>query len=91
MRTIPRNTIQLKNGSFRTVPIFSFDACSKGRLLLMEPDKGAFVNPTVMMATEEALRRKAEAKHIVYTAVPVESQRYRFVALNEMGRMLLMR
>ena len=68
-----------------------FDACSKGRLLLMKPDKGAFVNPAVMMDTEEALRKKAEAKHIVYTAVPVESQRYRFVALNEMGRMLVMR
>ena len=68
-----------------------FDACSRGRLLLMEPDKSAFVNPAVMMATEEALRKKAKAKHIVYTAVPVESQRYRFVALNEMGRMLVMR
>ena len=68
-----------------------FDACSKGRLLLMEPDKSAFVNPAVMMATEEALRKKAKAKHIVYTAVPVESLRYRFVALNEMGRMLVMR
>ena len=68
-----------------------FDACSKGQLLLLEPDKSAFVNPVVMMATVEALRRKAEAKHIVYTAISVESQRYRFVALNGMGRMLVTR
>ena len=68
-----------------------FDACSRGQLLLLEPDKSAFVNPAVMMATEEALRRKAEAKHRAYTPVPMDSQRYRFVALNEMGRMLVMR
>ena len=68
-----------------------FEACSKGRLLLMEPDERAFVNPAVMMATEEVLRKKAEAKHYCYTCVPVESQRYRFVALNEMGRMLVSR
>ena len=65
-----------------------FDACSKGRLLLLEPDRTAFVHPTVRKATEESLRRKAEAKHYVFTGVPVESQRYRFMALNEMGRML---
>ena len=42
-----------------------------------------------MKATEEALRRKAEAKHYYYTPIPPESQRYRFVALNEMGRLLV--
>lgn len=68
-----------------------FDACSKGRLLLMEPDKSTFVNPKVVIATEEALRQKAEAKHMAYIALPVDSQRYRFVALNEMGRMLVIR
>ena len=68
-----------------------FDACAKGRLLLMEPDGSAFVNPAVKAATEDTLRRKAEAKHYVYTAVPVESQRYRFVALNEMARMMVER
>ena len=66
-----------------------FEACTKGRLLLIEPDKSAFVNPVVRAATEESLRRKAEARHFVFTGVPVESQRYRFVALNEMGRMLV--
>ena len=68
-----------------------FEACSKGKLLLMEPEESAFVNPAVMMATEEVLRKKAAAKHYSYTGVPVNSQRYRFVALNEMGRMLVTR
>ena len=68
-----------------------FEACSNGKLLLMEPDGSAFVNPTIMKATEETLRRKAEAKHYSYSPIPAESQRYRFVALNEMGRLLMER
>ena len=66
-----------------------FEACAKGQLLLMEPDEGAFVNQEVMKATEEALRRKAEAKHYSYRPIPVESQRYRFVALNKIGLLLV--
>lgn len=65
-----------------------FEACSKGKLLLIEPDESAFVNPVVKMAVEGTLRQKAEFKHYQYTDIPVESQRYRFVALNEMGRVL---
>jgi REP element-mobilizing transposase RayT len=65
-----------------------FDACSRGKLLLMEPKESAFVNPLVTKAAEDTLRRKAEAKHYSYTPVPVEYQRYRFVALNEMGRII---
>ena len=68
-----------------------FEACSKGKLLLMEPDSSAFTNKVVMEATEETLRRKAEAKHYCYRPIPVESQRYRFVALNEIGRLLVER
>ena len=68
-----------------------FEACSKGKLLLMEPDGSVFVNPVVMKATEETLRRKAEAKHYSYSPIPVESQRYRFMALNEIGRLLVER
>ena len=68
-----------------------FEACSKGRLLLMEPEEGAFVNPAVMMATEDVLKKKAEVKHYSYTGSSVNSQRYRFVALNEMGRILVTR
>jgi hypothetical protein len=68
-----------------------FEACSKGKLLLLEPDESTFVGQVVMKATEETLRRKAEAKHYSYSGVPVESQRYRFVALNEIGRLLVAR
>lgn len=66
-----------------------FEACSRGRLLLLEPDCSAFIHPMVREATELALKKKAEAKRWSYAAVPVESQRYRFVALNEMGRMMV--
>jgi hypothetical protein len=66
-----------------------FDACSRGQLLLLEPDACTFVHPSVKAATEEALRAKAEAKHFSYAPVPTDSQRYRFVALNEMGRMMV--
>ena len=52
-----------------------FEACSKGQLLLMEPDGSAFGDGTIMAATEETLRKKAEAKHYSYARVPVESQR----------------
>ena len=68
-----------------------FEACSKGKLLLMEPDESAFVNPVVKAAVEETLRRKAEARHYCYADIPVTSLRYRFVALNEMGRVLVVR
>lgn len=68
-----------------------FDACSRGKLLLMEPDESAFVNPSVTIAVEATLQRKAEAKHYSYTRIPATSQRYRFVALNEMGRMMVER
>lgn len=68
-----------------------FEACSRGKLLLMEPEGSAFVDPVVKEATEGALRRKAEAKHFDYRPIPVESQRYRFVGLNEMGRLLVER
>jgi len=68
-----------------------FEACSKGKLLLMEPDESAFVNPVVKTAVEETLRRKAEARHYCFVDIPVTSLRYRFVALNEMGRVLVVR
>ena len=68
-----------------------FEACSMGKLLLMEPEESAFVNQVVIEATDEALRRKAEARHYSYTHIPVEVKRYRFVALNEIGRLLVER
>ena len=66
-----------------------FEACSMGRLLLLEPSEQSFITPFIRSATEETLRRKAEVKHFSFTPIPETSQRYRFVALNEMIRRLL--
>ena len=68
-----------------------FEACSAGRLLLLESSENTFLAPIIHTATEETLRRKAESRHFNYTSVPVSSQRYRFVALNEIGRRLVER
>ena len=68
-----------------------FDACSRGCLLLLEPEESTFINPTVMAATEATLQQKAEAKHINCVSIPTDSQLFRFVALNEMGRMMVER
>ena len=65
-----------------------FEACSKGQLLLLEPVEQAFLDAGIQTAVEETLRRKAEARHFTYTPIPVTSQRYRFVALNEMAKRL---
>ena len=65
-----------------------FEACSKGQLLLLEPTEEAFLDASIHKAVEEALRRKAEERHYSYTPIPVTSQRYRFMALNEMAKRL---
>ena len=65
-----------------------FEACSKGQLLLLEPTEEAFLNTCIQEAVEAALHRKAEERHYSYTPIPVTSQRYRFMALNEMARRL---
>ena len=67
-----------------------FEACSKGQLLLLEPSEQAFLDPAIQKAVEETLRRKAEERHYFYTPIPVTSQRYRFMALNEMAKLLAM-
>ena len=68
-----------------------FEACSKGGLLLLEPKESAYLHPTIINMVEDALRRKAEARHYAYTALPYDSKRYRFMALNEIGRLLVER
>ena len=65
-----------------------FEACSKGQLLLLEPTEEAFIDDSIQKAVEERLRHKAEERHYSYTPIPVTSQRYRFMALNEMARRL---
>ena len=59
--------------------------------MLLEPQAGTFTLPAILAAVEGTLRRKAEAKHFNYAAVPVTSLRYRFVALNEIWRVLVAR
>ena len=66
-----------------------FEACSQGKLLLLEPTEQAFSVPFICQSVEETLRSKAEAKHWKYTPIETDSLRYRFVALNEMGRRLV--
>ena len=65
-----------------------FEACSKGQLLLLEPTEQAFLDAGIQAAVEETLRSKAETRHYTYTPIPMTSQRYRFVALNEMAKRL---
>jgi len=65
-----------------------FEACSKGQMLLLEPTEQSFFDAGIQAAVEETLRRKAEARHYTYTPIPMTSQRYRFVALNEMAKRL---
>ena len=66
-----------------------FEACSQGKLLLLEPMEQAFLSTFIRHAVEETLIRKAEAMHFEYKPVVTDSLRYRFVALNEMGRRLV--
>ena len=68
-----------------------FEACSQGKLLLLEPTEQVFTTPFIRQSVEEALRRKAEAKRFEYTPIATDSMRYRFVALNEMGKRLVER
>ena len=66
-----------------------FEACSKGQLLLLEPTEQAFLDASIQKAVEQTLRRKAEERHYCYTPIPVTSQRYRFMALNEMAKRMV--
>ena len=65
-----------------------FEACSKGQLLLLEPTEQAFLDVSIQKAVEETLRCKAEERHYCYKPIPVTSQRYRFMALNEMAKQI---
>ena len=65
-----------------------FEACSAGRLLLLEPTEKTILDTSAQTAVEITLRRKASARHYNYTPLPATSQRYRFVALNEIAKKL---
>ena len=66
-----------------------FEACSKGQLLLLEPTMQTMTSPLISTAAEKTLRQKAEEKHIAYRPVSASTQRYRFVALNEIGKFII--
>ncbi len=57
-----------------------FEACAKGKLLLLEPAMEVFELEPI----EAAVRRKSPL-------APLESDRYRFLALNEMARLIAAR
>lgn len=65
-----------------------FETCAAGKLLLIEPKEATFSDPTIQQLTQEDLRHKAEVKHQYYEPLPTTTHRYRFVALNNMGRLL---
>ena len=65
-----------------------FEACSRGQLLLLEPDEQMFLDASIQAAVEQTLRRKAWLRHFSYTPIPPTSRRYRFIALNEMAKLL---
>ena len=65
-----------------------FEACSRGMLLLLEPTEETFLEDFVLTAVDETLRRKAEERHYCYQPIPTTSQRYHFMALNEMAKRL---
>ena len=66
-----------------------FEACAAGRLLLLEPAAEVYESPDVRLAVEKVLRQKAADKHLSFSYIPVTTERYRFVALNQIGRMLV--
>ena len=72
---------------YKPVGIY-FEACSKGQLLLLEPTEQTFLNEDIQSAVEGTLRRKAAERHYDYKQIPPTSQRYRFVALNEIAKRL---
>ena len=65
-----------------------FEACADGRMLLLEPSEAVFQAPAIVEATNRALLQKSEARHTSYSGLAGDSQRYRFVALNQIGRWL---
>ena len=67
-----------------------FEACSKGQLLLLEPNEQAFLDAAIQSAVAETLRRKAEERHFDYNTIPPTTQRYRFLALNEIAKRLIL-
>lgn len=65
-----------------------FNTCADGKLLLLEAHPRTYELMQVVEATDKMLQHKAEEKHQYYHPLPHRSQRWRFIAGNEMLRML---
>jgi len=65
-----------------------FNACSEGRLLLLEPEPQTLLLPEIQQQVQADHRAKAGARHSDCSTLPTDSQRYRFLACNIIGRAL---
>ena len=63
-------------------------ACGEGRLYLMAPKASNYDSPALIAATDEELRRKAEARHQTFVPLPHSGKRWRMIAGNVMLRMI---
>lgn len=66
-----------------------FEACMRGRLLLLEPTASSYASPLVVAATEQALKTKALEHHQTYIPLPHTVTRWRFMAGNAMLELLI--
>ena len=57
----------------------------------MEAYPETYEDKRVVAATDNALRRKAEERHRYYEALPHNTMRWRFIAGNEIIRILISR
>lgn len=65
-----------------------FDACSNGKLLLLEAHESTYDNAELIARTDATLKRKAEEKHQAYAPIPHTSTRWRMIAGNVMLEMI---
>lgn len=66
-----------------------FEACMRGRLLLLEPTASSYASPLVVAATEQALKTKALERHQSYIPLPHTVTRWRFMAGNAMLELMI--
>lgn len=65
-----------------------FEACSAGHLLLLEPERETLRLFSVLTLTETSLQQKAAARHLPYSPIDIESERFRFMSLNTLAHLL---
>ena len=65
-----------------------FDTCASGHLLLLEPYPETYHQALVVAHTESALQQKAARQNRPYSPIPHSSDRWRFMAGNEIAKLL---